>query len=43
MWVNYPHMPTGTKATDALFESLIAFRKEARYFIDKRQSLQFLF
>ena len=28
MWVNYPHMPTGTKATDALFESLIAFAKK---------------
>ncbi|WP_139959932.1 pyridoxal phosphate-dependent aminotransferase [Flavicella sediminum] len=28
MWVNYPHMPTGTKATDALFEELIAFAKK---------------
>jgi LL-diaminopimelate aminotransferase len=25
MWVNYPHMPTGTKATEALFRNLIAF------------------
>jgi aspartate/methionine/tyrosine aminotransferase len=25
MWVNYPHMPTGTKATTALFEKLVAF------------------
>jgi len=28
MWVNYPHMPTGTKATDALFIELIAFAKK---------------
>lgn len=25
MWVNYPNMPTGAKATTALFEKLIAF------------------
>ncbi|MCK4561533.1 MAG: aminotransferase class I/II-fold pyridoxal phosphate-dependent enzyme [Flavobacteriaceae bacterium] len=25
MWVNYPHMPTGSNATDGLFEKLIAF------------------
>jgi aspartate/methionine/tyrosine aminotransferase len=25
MWVNYPHMPTGRKASSALFEQLIAF------------------
>jgi aspartate/methionine/tyrosine aminotransferase len=25
MWVNYPHMPTGTKASDSLFIELIAF------------------
>jgi aspartate/methionine/tyrosine aminotransferase len=28
MWVNYPHMPTGTKASDALFVELIAFAKK---------------
>ena len=28
MWVNYPHMPTGTKASDALFIQLIAFAKK---------------
>ncbi|MEI6865926.1 aminotransferase class I/II-fold pyridoxal phosphate-dependent enzyme [Flavicella sp.] len=28
MWVNYPHMPTGTKATDKLFIELIAFAKK---------------
>ena len=28
MWVNYPHMPTGTKATDVLFLELIAFAKK---------------
>ena len=27
MWVNYPHMPTGAKATKADFEELIAFAK----------------
>jgi LL-diaminopimelate aminotransferase len=25
MWVNYPHMPTGTKGSMALFEKLVAF------------------
>lgn len=28
MWVNYPHMPTGKKATKQLFEKLIAFGKK---------------
>lgn len=28
MWVNYPHMPTGVKATEELFEKLIAFGKK---------------
>ncbi|MDD6209187.1 MAG: aminotransferase class I/II-fold pyridoxal phosphate-dependent enzyme [Bacteroidales bacterium] len=27
MWVNYPHMPTGTPASKPLFEKLIAFGK----------------
>jgi len=27
MWINYPHMPTGTKATYNLFEELVAFAK----------------
>jgi len=27
MWVNYPHMPTGAKATTADFEELVAFAK----------------
>ncbi len=27
MWVNYPHMPTGTKANASLFDALIAFAK----------------
>lgn len=27
MWVNYPHMPTGTKASPAFAEKLIAFAK----------------
>jgi LL-diaminopimelate aminotransferase len=25
MWINYPHMPTGTKGSIRLFESLVAF------------------
>ncbi|MDG2279647.1 MAG: aminotransferase class I/II-fold pyridoxal phosphate-dependent enzyme [Flavicella sp.] len=28
MWVNYPHMPTGTKASDELFARLMAFAKK---------------
>lgn len=28
MWVNYPHMPTGTVATKELFQKLIAFGKQ---------------
>lgn len=28
MWVCYPHMPTGTEASNALFEKLIAFGKK---------------
>ncbi|WP_010228927.1 pyridoxal phosphate-dependent aminotransferase [Gillisia marina] len=28
MWVNYPHMPTGTIATKKLFKDLIAFGKK---------------
>ncbi len=28
MWVNYPHMPTGTNPTDDLFKKLITFAKK---------------
>lgn len=28
MWINYPHMPTGTKATETLFEYLVDFALE---------------
>ncbi len=28
MWVNYPHMPTGTNPTDELFKKLIIFAKK---------------
>ncbi len=28
MWVNYPHMPTGSNASNQLFEELIAFGKK---------------
>lgn len=27
MWINYPHMPTGAKASNKAFESIIAFGK----------------
>ncbi len=30
MWVNYPHMPTGTRATQAIFEELVAFAQRNR-------------
>ena len=33
MWVNYPHMPTGAKATQKLFEKLIAFGKKHQILI----------
>ena len=33
MWVNYPHMPTGVKATQKLFEKLIAFGKKHQILI----------
>ena len=33
MWVNYPHMPTVAKATQALFEKLIAFGKKHQILI----------
>ena len=25
MWINYPHMPTGTKGSKILFEKLVSF------------------
>ncbi len=28
MWINYPHMPTGTKATPELFERLVVFARK---------------
>jgi len=28
MWINYPHMPTGAKATEQLFEAIVAFAKK---------------
>ncbi len=33
MWVNYPHMPTGSKPTNRLFEKLIAFAKQHQILI----------
>jgi aspartate/methionine/tyrosine aminotransferase len=33
MWVNYPHMPTGTVASKQNFEQLIAFAKKHRILI----------
>lgn len=28
MWINYPHMPTGAKATTKVFEALVTFAKK---------------
>ena len=33
MWVNYPHMPTGAKATKAFFERLVIFAKKHQILI----------
>jgi len=33
MWVNYPHMPTGTQASKAFYEELIAFAKAQQILI----------
>jgi LL-diaminopimelate aminotransferase len=33
MWVNYPHMPTGTNATLEIFEKLVAFGKKHQILI----------
>ena len=33
MWVNYPHMPTGTNALRETFETLVAFGKKHQIFI----------
>ncbi|QHI38363.1 LL-diaminopimelate aminotransferase [Kordia antarctica] len=33
MWVNYPHMPTGAKATKGFFERLIVFAKKHQILI----------
>ena len=33
MWVNYPHMPTGVKATKELFEKLITFGRKHQILI----------
>jgi len=33
MWVNYPHMPTGTNATIETFEKLVAFGKKHQILI----------
>lgn len=33
MWVNYPHMPTGAKATKKFFERLIVFAKKHQILI----------
>lgn len=33
MWVNYPHMPTGSKPTKELFEQLVAFGRKHQILI----------
>ncbi len=33
LWLNYPHMPTGTKATKAMFEELISFARKYKILV----------
>ncbi len=33
MWVNYPHMPTGTQANEAFYKELIAFAKTQKILV----------
>jgi len=33
LWLNYPHMPTGTKATKAMFEELISFARKHKILV----------
>lgn len=33
MWINYPHMPTGTQATQEFFEELVSFAKRNQILI----------
>lgn len=33
MWISYPHMPTGAKATKKIFEDLIAFAKRHKILV----------
>lgn len=33
MWINYPHMPTGTQASHAFFNELVAFAKQHKILI----------
>jgi aspartate/methionine/tyrosine aminotransferase len=33
MWVNYPHMPTGSKPTEQLFKELVTFAKQHQILI----------
>ena len=40
MWINYPHMPTGTKGSVHLFEELVAFSLQTQHSAMQRQSLQ---
>lgn len=42
MWVNYPHMPTGAKATRALYEELVAFGREHNILIANDNPYSFI-
>jgi len=33
LWLNYPHMPTGTKATKVMFEQLISFARKHKILV----------
>ena len=43
MWVNYPHMPTGVKATEQLYEELVEFAREYDILIVNDNPYSFIF
>jgi LL-diaminopimelate aminotransferase len=42
MWVNYPHMPTGSSPTDELFKKLISFAKKHQILIVQDNPYSFI-
>lgn len=41
MWVNYPNMPTGARATEALYRRLVEFGLKHKILICNDNPLQF--